>query len=178
MFPEFAVVLLQIGGTGGPCPQIPHNEPWLLLGAIALCVISGFLLHQGVAFQRWVTGGEEGAPDPKAGVELAWVSSVAMAGVWVLYWFLSLPGFEREGQYLLFRVLTRSKDLAPAPLLASMVPGALAVFKFLLAGSMMQAAHRERSPLIRSPLAAITGAVFAILQIAASIVTLIMFFRR
>ena len=63
---------------GQPTPTGTLGDPWLLLASVAMLVISFFLLHQAVMFQKWITGKNESAPNPWAGVGLAVGLSLAM----------------------------------------------------------------------------------------------------
>src|SRR5262249_35858200 len=72
-------------------PLGPLDQPWLLLASVAMFAISFFLLHQAVAFQEWVTAKDEAAPNPRAGVGLAWALSLALVLFSVIYWLVRHP---------------------------------------------------------------------------------------
>jgi hypothetical protein len=148
-----------------------------------MCAISFFLLHQAAEFQRWVTANDKAAPGSRAGIGLAWTLGILMVLCSALYWIFLHPlppnllgGRAEPGEVISWFVSSRPSDLAPGPLLGSIAPSALAVFKFLVAGFIMRAAGPEAPPLSRSPAAALAGALFALISLAASIATLIMFF--
>lgn len=149
---------------------------WLFLLAIALWSVAMFLLYQSIAFQRWVTAEDKKAPDPSAGVAIAWLLSVAILALWFWRWVtLEWNGVGEVDAALVQDFFTKSRDFALAPLVASIPPAAIALFKFSLAGAMPKAVLEGSSS--RSPLAASVAALFAVLQLASSVVTLVVFFR-
>lgn len=166
-------------GTGSISinPAAPLEDPWLLLASIALFAISFFLLHQAVAFQKWVTGKDEAAPNPWAGVGLAWGLALAMVLFSTFYWLLRHPPHPGDTGPEAFRWImsNRPSELAIGPLLGSIVPSAIAIFKFITAGFIMRGAGTEVPPLSRSPVAALAGAIFTLITLVASIATLRMY---
>ena len=171
------------GGTvPAPLDQIsgPLDQPWLLMASVAMFFISFFLLYQAIGFQEWVTAKDEAAPNPKAGASLALALSLAMVVFSVLYWVVRHPHppfVEGMGtDVFLWLVSNRPSELATGPLLGGIVPAAMAIFKFVTAGFIMGGSARELPPLSRSPTAALAGAVFALISLAGSIATLVMFF--
>jgi hypothetical protein len=158
-------------------PSAPLEDPWLLLASIALFAISFFLLHQAVAFQKWLTGKDEAAPNPWAGVALAWGLALAMVLFSTFYWLLRHPPHPGDTGPEAFRWImsNRPSELAIGPLLGSIVPSAIAIFKFITAGFIMRGAGTEVPPLSRSPVAALAGAIFTLITLAASIATLRMY---
>lgn len=158
-------------------PEAPLEDPWLLLASIALFAISFFLLHQAVAFQKWVTAKDEAAPNPWAGVGLAWGLALAMVLFSTFYWLLRHPPHPGDTGPEAFRWImsNRPSELAIGPLLGSIVPSAIAIFKFITAGFIMRGAGTEVPPLSRSPVAALAGAIFTLITLAASIATLRMY---
>jgi hypothetical protein len=159
-------------------PIGPLDQPWLLLASVAMFVISFFLLHQAVGFLQWVTAKDKAAPNPWAGVGLAVALSIAMILFSTTYWLVHHPPHhEVTGPDVFFWVISnRPSELATGPLLGSIVPAAMAIFKFVTAGFIMRGAGQESPPLSRSPTAALAGAVFTLISLAASIATLVMFF--
>ncbi|MEK6280787.1 MAG: hypothetical protein AABN95_10575 [Acidobacteriota bacterium] len=174
---DFSVV-----GTTPPKPIDPLpgvlNQPWLLVASVAMLSVSFFLLYQAVAFQKWVTAKDDDAPNPQAGVGLAVALSLAMVLFSILYWIVYHP-HPPQGpglEVFLWVMSNRPSELATGPLLGSIVPGAMAIFKFVTAGFIMHGNAQEVPPLSRSPKAALAGAVFALISLAGSIATLVMFF--
>lgn len=159
-------------------PSGPLDQPWLLLASIAMFAISFFLLHQAVGFQKWVTSKDEAAPNPQAGIGLSWALALAMVLFSVLYWLVRHPFdlFYTGPEAFRWVISNRPSELAIGPLLGSVVPAAIAIFKFVTAGFIMHGAGQEVPPLSRSPMAALAGALFTLISLAASIATLIMFF--
>jgi hypothetical protein len=160
-------------------PSAPLDNPWLLLASVAMFAISFFLLHQAVAFQKWITAKDEAAPNPRAGVGLAWGLALAMVVFSTLYWLVGhpppQPGVAGPEAFRWF-MSNRPSELAIGPLLGSTIPSAIAIFKFITAGFIMRGAGKEVPPLSRSPVAALAGAIFTLISLSASIATLIMFY--
>ena len=173
------------GVTNPSQPPIPSlDQPWLLLASIAMCAMSFFLLHEAVKFLEWVTPKDKEAPNPKAGIVFTWVISIAMVVFSCIYWIFchSLPhgvlGPEVDSPLPFFHwvISNRPSELATGPLLGSLVPAAMAIFKFVMAGFIMRSTDQETLPLSRSSAAPLAGAIFALIQLTGSIATLIMFF--
>lgn len=163
-----------------PPDRIPGvlDQPWLLVASVAMFFISFFLLYQAVGFQEWVTAKDEAAPNPRAGVGLALALSLAMVVFSVLYWIVHHPHpphLAGPDAFLWF-TSNRPSELATGPLLGSIVPAAMAIFKFVTAGFIMRGNAQELPALSRSPTAALAGAGFALISLAGSIATLVMFF--
>lgn len=177
------LMLNTFGQMSGTPPDIniplgPLDQPWLLLVSVAMFTISFFLLHQAVAVQKWVTAKDEAAPNPWAGVGLAWAISLAMVVFSVAYWIFHHPPPVAGGEPNIFLWVTsnRPSELATGPLLGSIVPAAIAIFKFVTAGFIMRGNAQELPPLSRSPSAALAGAVLAFISLSGSIAGLIRFF--
>jgi hypothetical protein len=140
------------GGTPSPEPidQLPGvlDQPWLLVASVALFAISFFLLYQAVGFQQWVTAKDEEAPNPRAGIVLAWALSLAMVVFSILYWVVhhpQPPHLVGRDDFLWF-LSNRPSELATGPLLGSIVPAAMAIFKFVTAGFIMRGNAQESPP--------------------------------
>jgi len=157
-------------------PSAPLESPWLLLVSIAMFAMSFFLLHQAVGFQQWVTGKDESAPNPRAGVSLAWAISLVMIVGSVAYWFVRHPPNPEEPNLFLWIITNRPSELAAGPLLGTMVPSMMSIFKFATAGLIMRGNAQELPPLARSPAAALAAALVSLISLAGSIATLVMFF--
>jgi hypothetical protein len=154
------------------------DQPWLLVASVAMLSISFFLLHQAVGLQGWATAKDETAPRPGAGVGLTWTLSIAIIAFSFLYWIVHHPhppNLKGPEAFLWF-ISNRPSELAPGPLLGSIVPAVMAIFKFVTAGFIMRGNAQELPPLARSPTAALAGASFALISLAGSLATLIMFF--
>jgi hypothetical protein len=164
-----------------PMPMPPLDPPWLLLASIALCAMSFFLLLEAARFQKWVTAKDETAPNPWAGFGFACLLSFAMVVSSTGYWMLCHPpSFDLVGadDVFLWVIANRPSELAIGWLLASVVPSVMAIFKYVMASTIMHSADKETPALSRSPMAALVGAIFSLITLAASIVTLIMFYSR
>lgn len=183
----FTIFLEGVNGTTGignsfanvPAPQL--DPPWLLLASIALCAMSFYLLLEAARFQKWVTAKDETAPNPWAGFAFTCFLSLAMVGSWTAYWmFCHQPPFDLEWPdgVFLWVIANRPSELAVGPLLGSVVPAVMAIFKFTMASTIMHGAGKETPALSRSPMSALVGAIFSLITLAASIVTLIMFYSR
>lgn len=164
-------------GTAGGSPELPQTGFLFLLFSLTLWVIALFLLHQGVAFQKWTTSQDEKAPDPEAGLVMSWVLSFVIIFLWYFYLLISRKLSLETGADLLWYTFMESREIVPAFLLASIVPAVIAIFKFLITGSSLRSFPVQNFPCMRSPLSALVGAIFAAVQLTASIATLIMFFR-
>lgn len=159
---------------GGAMPVGLHSGSWdfsILLGAAVFWVLSMFLLNQASSFQKWRTSGQDDAPDPHAGEILAWLVSFSVFGVWSLYLIVV---FQIPLEYLIHFTLSNPKTFVPAPIIASIFPAAVSVFKFLIYSSTkIDASGSEvKGP---SQLSALIGGLISFLQVCASIATLLMF---
>ena len=172
--------LLALDSFAQTTPSAPIEAPWLLLASVAMCAISFFLLHQAVKFHLWVAPKDKAAPNPLFGLVVA-----------VVYWFsifvlscfyLTLrypPPADDRGDLkavVLWYFLNHPSGLAAGLLLGSIVPSAIAIFIFSMAGFIMRDTGQELPPPSRSPRAALAGAIFSLISLAGSIATLIMFF--
>lgn len=119
---------------------------------------------------------DEAAPNPWAGVGLAWALSLAMVVFSVAYWIFHHPPPFAKPNVFFWVISNRPSELATGPLLGSIVPAAIAIFKFVTAGFIMRGNAQELPPLSRSPLAALAGAVLALISLSGSIAGLIRFF--
>ena len=173
------------GGSGGggtvspPPPMGAVDEPWLLLASVVMCALSFFLLHQAVEFQKWVTAKDKSAPNPWAGVGLACGLAIGMVLFSLLYWRVrhGAPDSELSGRdSFLWFISNRPSELAVGPLLGSIVPYAMAIFKFVMASFIMRDTDQESPPLSRSPRAALAGAILTLISLLGSIAGLIRFF--
>lgn len=114
---------------------------------------------------------------------MAGILVFAMLFFWYVRWFfiraperldLREEGAFFTGMFLYF--LLYPEDVAAGLVLASLVPTTVAIIKFALAVQLGRGVAAD-GPLARSSLAALWGTVFAAVQLAASIATLILFFR-
>jgi hypothetical protein len=172
------IAILPIAGT---TPMPPLDPPWLLLASIALCAMSYLLLFEAAKFQKWVTANDETAPNPWAGFKFICILSFALVFISTGYWILCHPPpFDLVGPDRVFYwvLANRPSELAVGPLLGSVIPAVMAIFKFTMASTIMYGAGKEAPALSRSPMAALVGAIFSLITLASSIVTLIMFYSR
>lgn len=161
----------------GATVGVPYPEmPWLLLVSIAILVFSYFLLVQSVAFQKWATLNEEGAPDANSGLGLVGLACMITIGS-VLAWWLLLhpPPHDRPPAENVFWLLTsRPSELAIGPLLASLVAAGVALTKFMMASFIKRGAGDISAP-NRSGAGAVAGAILSVVSLIGSIATLVMF---
>lgn len=177
---------LQLTESGGEVPaaatnpSAPPERPWLLLAAVAMCAISFILLHQAGRFYLWVAAKVEKAPSPLFGFVVACLISLLMVLSSFVYLFARYPPAEDHrgdlGAVVAWYVLHRPSELGAGVLLASIVPSAVAIFTFAMAGFIMRDTGQELPPLSRSPRAALAGAIFSSISLAGSIAGLIRFF--
>jgi hypothetical protein len=165
----------------GSTPPISGTPPadgdfLLLLISAGLLTLTVFFLYQAASIQRWMTKGEEDAPNPDAGLNLAWgiVSGVIM--LWCMYIYI------KEAKYyvkpnLVGYFMDNPKRLAPALLLSSCMIGFLTLFRFAMVWSFFRSSSVEPSKSPRSPATAIVSFVFSAVSLAASIATLVQFFK-
>lgn len=170
------VALIQVP----PDRRGPLDQPWLLVASVGMFVMAFFLLHQSAGFQKWVTAKDNAAPNAWAGFGLALALSVAMLVFSVVYWIASHPHPPLEamdGPHIFLWVMSnRPSELAAGPLLGSLVPAAMAIFKFVTAGFIMRSGAQELPQMSRSAAAALAGAAFSLISLAGSVATLAMFF--
>lgn len=170
---EYSPILGYGGVLVPPEPELASFDLWIFLFSVALFSISFFLLHQGVAFQRWVVSNEKNAPDPNSGVMMSWMLSIMMILIWVLHSLLFREFWIGSFTETIFYVLENPLDFSPAVLIASVVPAAVALYKFLITGSLMRALPDTKNSVSRSPVAVMAGAICTLLTLCASIATLI-----
>lgn len=151
-----------------------------LWASIALWATSLFLLSQGAAFQRWVMKDDSGAPAASRGILGCW----ALSAIIICFWCLMLVGFSMPRSAwpsfpfaLLAPFIAQPANLAFAFLLASLAPGALAIYKFMMTSQLMRSVPADAQQLSRSPMAAFFGGSFALIQLMSSVATLYMFCR-
>jgi hypothetical protein len=153
---------------------------WLLLASVSILIIAQFLLSESISLQKWVTSDKENAPNPEAGYFTSLFSTLLILMLWVFYWGTTLHGEfvpkERLFEELLRDIFDNPNRFVPAFLVASIVPATMAAFKFFVTTSLIQTISQESSSYKYSPIMAIFGAIFSLLQLFASIVTLIMYF--
>lgn len=161
-------------------PPAPIDQPWLLLAAVAMFGISFFLLHQAGKFHLWVATKDKAAPNPLFGIVFACLVSLTMVLLSVYYLIVRYPPPVKDrrdfGAVVHWLFLHHPSELAAGVLLGSIVPSAIAIFTFAMAGFIMRDRGQELPPLSRSPTAALAGAIFSLIALAGSIATLIMFF--
>lgn len=160
---------------GGPVSS--NGDLLFLIVSVGLLAASLFFLYQAVHFQRWMTKGEENAPDPGAGVTVSWVFVSCTILLWMFYQYVHVVRFFGGGYTLVDFYLDFPKELAPALLIASCFPGFISLFKFALIGSFFRSSSVKASETSRSLMGVIVGFIFAATSFAASIVKLIEFFR-
>lgn len=182
--------MLQSGGRRPPdaeaditmfgVPPFGEGSFSLLLVALALWGIALVLMYQGVAFQRWMSAGDKTAPSPEAGVGAGWGISVSVLSLWLFRWaMLSVASGTEDPPFIQFISLLfhPPRELIVAVLVASVPPGMVALLKFLLAGSQARRIEGGSEGTAQSPVAAFAGIGFALVQLVASIFTIILFLR-
>lgn len=180
--------MLQSTGRRPPDPEAaifgvpPFGEGSfsLLLVALALWGIALVLMHQGVAYQRWASADDETAPSPEAGLVGGWGLSVSVLALWFFRWtILSAASGAEEESFVAFisTLVYPPRDLIITVLVASIPPGMIALLKFFFAGSQAPSVKAGTEGGGRSPVAAFAGIGFALIQLVASILTIILFLR-
>lgn len=155
-----------VGFEVNPAPL--SHFVWLLCAG-GLLVLALFLLNQSVAFHRWLVPKEENAPNPYAGSLLGYAFSAAVLLLYSAAWW----GWVNNPRNLWSGILFEPEQFIAPVLVASVVPGAIALYKFLVLRPQAAAARPDGSFTVISA----SGVVFAVIQLTASIATLIMFFR-
>jgi len=174
--------LTESGGNipaAGTSPSAPPEQPWLLLAAVAMCAISFFFLHQAARFHVWVTAKDRAAPNSSFGIAFGYALSLLMVISSFLYLFVRYPPPEDRGDpgaVLAWYFLHHPSELGAGVLLASIVPSAIAIFTFAMAGFILRDTGQELPPLSRSPRAALVGVIFSSISLAGTIAGLIRFF--
>jgi hypothetical protein len=163
-------------------PSEPPKQPWLLLAAIAMWVISFFLLHQAARFHVWVAEKVkvEGASNPLFGFVLALVFSLLLFVLSVRYLIVRYPAavdnHTEFGAILTWYFFNHPSELAAGLMLGSIPLSAIATYTFAMAGFIMRDMGQEVPPLSRSPRAAVFGTIISCISFAGSIAGLIRFF--
>lgn len=185
--------MLMIFQAGPPIPGVGPEQAFVdaagtqnlsfpfFLVAFALWGISVLLMHQGVSFQRWTTKGDENAPDPESGLSAAWIVSGVVLSLWFLrqvILFAMSPSPQNHYMEFVLMIISPTRDLSLALLVASVPPGVVALVKFSLAGSLTRGAGVESPGISGSPVAAFVAGSFALIQLIASILTIILFLGR
>lgn len=163
-------------------PYIPPfgPTPWNVPIALGLWAVSVFLLLQSVAFLRWVTKADDDAPNPRAGVNLAWIVAGLILIFFYIPWFFNR--YAKPDTFALFAGLLAfplrgPESFSQALLLSSLPIGALAAFKFMIAASLARSPTARASALTRSPITILAAGLFTLLQIAGSVASLLSLFR-
>jgi hypothetical protein len=162
--------------TGKVANFTSQGDVLFLLLSGGFLAISIFLLYQAVSFQRWVTKEDKDAPDPDAGLQIAWGTICCTIAIWIYYLYLQEARYLSGNEFVIY-LINNPKKLAPALLLASCVPGFLSLFKFAFIASLARSASAQGSEASRSPMAVVAGFAFSAISLAGSIATLIQFFR-
>ena len=161
-------------------PPLPIRDFSQLILAAVLFSLALFLLFQAIAFLIWASKGDEDAPQAKAGIGFASISSIVVILIWVIFLYVHLenPYEPSFGPWLKGLFFDEPTLLVPPILIASVIPSTLALYKFVIANSFIRAKTLPESGYARPPIVALMGAAFTILQLAAAIVTLISYWSR
>ena len=149
-------------------------EPWFFLLACLGVVLAAYLLYQSSRLQK-LAGAVAGDTTPHTDGFLFGVGISILVGVVGSAWLGRQLGMA-EAEDVTRHVLRDPSVFIPIPLLMLVPPAAIACYQFLVAGVGLRGSENslEKS---RSLGAAIVGGMVSLLTIAASIATLIMFFR-
>ncbi len=169
-------------GTDPPINPIRStalNDSALLILSIVLLSISFFLLYQSIAFLMWASRDDSEAPPAKAGLYLAWVSLIGVCFLWILFLLIQYRDIHnlKDLSWLVQLFFDQPRLLVAPALIASIVPSVIALYKFAIANSFLRASVQSGQNYLRPPLVALIGVAFTVLQLAAAIVTLIMYWN-
>jgi hypothetical protein len=165
-------------GGGIPIQAATLNDFVLMIFSIVLLVISLFLLHQSVAFQTWASRDDPKAPNAKAGLIFVRISLIFIFLLCILFFIRNNYLDESNPVMGFIRLFSDQPRLLVAPaVIASVIPSIIAIYKFAIANTFIRAGTQSDSKYVRPLLTALVGIMFTLLQLAASIVTLIMFWR-
>lgn len=166
----------------------PMSHYCVLVGSILLLVISLFLFTQSIELQRFAFRGIEDAPNPQTGSAMVWLSVIAvvliLGGLSYFEYVQKYPGEGpfpmKEGEKMhefLYRLLFFHQPLStvPAFTLASLLPSALAAYKFMIVRTIGRGRDATEGGMRISIGSALIGVCVAIINFAASIATLISF---
>ncbi len=157
----------------------------ILLFSIIIWVFSLFFLLQAAKMLEWIFKKEENTPNPKSGVYISFVISVFIIIIWIFRTIGVMREFYSwECATALYRKLSLiavvqlyPREYAPGFLLASFFPIAVGLFKLL---TVVVASPREvlvSGISARLPWVALVYMFFGLINITASIVTLIKLIR-
>jgi hypothetical protein len=152
----------------------PSDFAALLTSFIVWC-LAFFLLHDAGRFQKWQSADDDHAPDPLTGIGLAWVVSLSAFVAWG--WYVAtlfrlegiFPDDIRNDPLMGLLVLGVPRLLVPGVLIAALFPAAVAVFKYVTASLA------TRTPGGGPRLRGLVGALVALINLGASVATLVMF---
>lgn len=158
-----------------PLPQDPfsYSSPWLLFGGLAALAIALYLLHDSADFQRWASAEEKTAPDSYRGIIIGWATTILITAFGLLWFQRSSPGNED----LITDLLEYPGSAAPIFLIASIPPTAIAIVKYFIAIPMLRPTTADPAERNRSVTSAIIGGTISCINLAASVVTLIVNLR-
>jgi hypothetical protein len=166
--PRYGVAPLEV-------PPVENLSFSYFLVALVLLGVASLLLYQAAVFQRWATAEVEDAPNPNSGLPGAWVLSALILFAWHFQWLFSSATYfssESVSEQFVSTIFNPPQELVVALLLASVPPGLLALVKFSFAGSLGRRSAPETK---KAPLAALVAATFALIQLTASIITILRF---
>lgn len=176
-------------------PALPIIAPmphyWILIGSILLLALSLYLFMQSIELQRFAFRRiAKSAPNPRSGFQLVWVSVVAVVlvfgGLSCLNYMQQYPMGENQklevnettfaflGRLLFFE---QPLSLVPAFALASLLPSALAAYKFLVVKTVGRGQDRSETRSRFSIGSALIGFVLATINLAASVAGLVAYWK-
>jgi hypothetical protein len=157
-------------------------QHYLAFGAIAWLALAFFLLNQAANLQKWVLRNQKDAPKSDSGLLISVAVGMIIILLWELRWqmFTGSIAKGKEDELLanlIKHALIAPRDFALGFVIASSVPAFMALVKFGLVGFLAKGLNEEDRP-HGSPMAALLGAIFSLLQVTASIATLVLFFQQ
>jgi hypothetical protein len=200
-----AVVGIATGGpvvSGGPEAQAsgfggspeawiaPLWQHYVLFGAIVLLTLSLYIFFESISLQRFAFHGIEAAPDPWSGLTVVVIGVpliiFVLCGFGMMHERIAHPVsleelriFERDysWNYRLFEFFIQQNPMitVPALALASVLPSALSVYKFVVVNIALRGRKEGVAPAKVGR--AVVGIFFGAINFVASIATLIGFWK-
>lgn len=161
----YQVIGAVTGGTGnGP----DTSDFAALLISLVVLSLAFFLLHDARRFQKWQSADDDQAPNPLAYIEIAWIVSLSVLALWVLY---VVSHFRLPEPTWISLFFGEPRRLVPGVLIAALFPAAVAAFKYLTTTLAIRTHAGSPGPRSRG----LAGALLALINLVASIATLVMF---
>jgi hypothetical protein len=175
-------------GIGNYSPDVVidvYIGPAVLLGSLALFLLSLFLLRQAVRLQLWANRDEGDVPPLGSGTALTIIFGLITIFVWFAYW-INIHGvfplaFSKEGflgdliMNLVYVIAWYPFEFALMFVVIGIPPAVIALLKFTMVSSVLKFrnANANEDDHISSPGSALVGAMFSLLNLLGSVASLV-----